>query len=245
MSNFLERIAASVTAPSEASRRSSRLQPTMGSIFMPRELHPATSIVRPASMTPEFTENLPLSRHRAESPLLSQPAVPSMSSTFEVVRESRDATSPRNEFDREGPLLPINRTQPPAQMRAADMRLRPDASTIPESAVTAKDSLGEAAKPAEPQAKNPQPDVFVRRTIQPVMVPPVLGNQARRSAHPQQPGRQSALPAQEPLNEVHIHIGRVEVAALAPPALRVPVQERRKSMSLDEYLRKFGHGGRG
>jgi hypothetical protein len=43
-------------------------------------------------------------------------------------------------------------------------------------------------------------------------------------------------------DEIHIHIGRIEVAAIAPPAPRpAPV---RKSLSLDEYLRR-GNGRQG
>jgi len=48
-------------------------------------------------------------------------------------------------------------------------------------------------------------------------------------------------PAREP-DEIHIHIGRVEVAALAQPALRqASPAAPRKSINLDEYLRR-GNG---
>jgi hypothetical protein len=39
--------------------------------------------------------------------------------------------------------------------------------------------------------------------------------------------------------DVHIHIGRVELTALQPPAPRpAPRREEKKPMSLEEYLRQ-------
>jgi hypothetical protein len=49
---------------------------------------------------------------------------------------------------------------------------------------------------------------------------------------------QTARPAREP-DEVHIHIGRIEVIAAAPsPPIGPPVKPARKSPSLDEYLNR-------
>jgi hypothetical protein len=42
--------------------------------------------------------------------------------------------------------------------------------------------------------------------------------------------------------DVHIHIGRVELTALTPPARREPASMAKKPMSLDDYLRRRNGG---
>jgi hypothetical protein len=61
--------------------------------------------------------------------------------------------------------------------------------------------------------------------------------EARRAVTPQ-PSHGAASPASEG-DEIHIHIGRVEVAAVSPPAARpAPPAAARKSLNLEEYLRR-------
>lgn len=67
--------------------------------------------------------------------------------------------------------------------------------------------------------------------------------QSPRAATPplvSQPNRVSAQRS-EP-DEIHIHIGRIEVAAVAPPPPRAAAPAPRKGINLDEYLRR-GSGG--
>lgn len=57
-----------------------------------------------------------------------------------------------------------------------------------------------------------------------------------RAAHALDPSRQPSPPAAEPA-EVHVHIGRIEVTAIAqPPAHKPAVRERSQPLSLDAYL---------
>jgi len=68
---------------------------------------------------------------------------------------------------------------------------------------------------------------------------PVNAGQLYRFVHEAKIGDIVIYPSKR---DRHIHIGRIEVAAIAPPAPRpAPV---RKSLSLDEYLRR-GNGRQG
>jgi hypothetical protein len=55
-----------------------------------------------------------------------------------------------------------------------------------------------------------------------------------RSQSPQFPP--ASRPAPQPADDIQIHIGRIEVIAVPPPAPRAQAAPSRKGLSLDEYL---------
>jgi hypothetical protein len=99
-------------------------------------------------------------------------------------------------------------------------------------------SLSSAASQTPSADSSPSSSPIPIRPAQTMMLIPLQSLRAAAAPRVEQPRR---APAQrsEP-DEIHIHIGRIEVASVAPP--RVPAPPPRKSLSLDDYLRG-SHGG--
>lgn len=103
---------------------------------------------------------------------------------------------------------------------------------------SASESRGDATRPArietEPQTEI-RTETQVRVDTRPLVLP-ITQVRERRDSTICEPRAQRSAAAKP--DEVHIHIGRIEVTAVpppAPPAIRRPV---RKSPTLDEYLRR-------
>jgi len=100
------------------------------------------------------------------------------------------------------------------------------------------------------EAISTQPLLSHHQPLLPAIQPSPAGDPLRRAAQTAapmlssaqrslagDPARRAAAPAREP-DEIFIHIGRVEVAAVPPPAPRAAPAPQRKSINLSEYLRR-------
>jgi hypothetical protein len=170
--------------------------------------------------------------------------------------EARDvrATSQEPEV-----LRPATQSQamPTAESHAADPASAAAVRSPLRSISAAPD---EAASPSAPTSQFPTPllhdadkespaaesytPLMIVNTIPKDVAPSSSAQNARpfSFAHVKQQPTSSSLPtarsAREP-DEVQIHIGRIEVTAVAPlPSNRPPVKPARKSPSLDEYLKR-------
>lgn len=77
----------------------------------------------------------------------------------------------------------------------------------------------------------------VAARVAPLLPARMPGAAATRAGTPQ-PSHGAASPGSDG-DEIHIHIGRVEVAAVSPPPARpAPAAASRKSLNLEEYLRR-------
>jgi hypothetical protein len=208
MSNFLQRIASTVTG-----NATPRLHPMLGSIFAPAA--PLTHFEAPAAVQ----AGSPL--HLQQAPLLGP-------SVFHEPAAFPGPGHAPNPSGTDAPLLPqhdVNAALETALLSLSSMR-EPVASH--DAVAGNESSTAESPVPA-PASQRPQP-LLAAAILSPSRIAP---------AHtaPEGPQRQAR---REP-DEIHIHIGRIEVAAVAPPTPRPASAQARKSLSLEEYLRR-GNG---
>jgi hypothetical protein len=231
MSNFLQRVAASVIQPQ------TKLQPMLGSIFAPATVYstaePFQAQVSSQTVTP---------RH---GPLTAPPSNTS-SLPFTDHPESKDRLFPSTVHEDFSPAR-FNRSP------AADQPLLPAFDNLSNSRGQAhphpfvEDSAFELAKPAANQSPGPssyQPLIAASQPPPPRLQPreSFTNPASARTAHSEAARR--FPPSQREADEIHIHIGRIEVAAVAQSAPRPAAAAARRSLNLDEYLRR-GNGRRG
>jgi hypothetical protein len=229
MKGYLQRMAASAIKPAQS------VQPALGTLFgAPRSVAEAEPV---PGIWPELTNAVE-----------AEPQAPQATQKFER-RAARPA--PHAEADR--PTSPIG--EPDARTsrtigREADFPDRPlfeplveepaisRTSDLPMRPATASESGGDATRPAMIETGSPtevRTETQVRIDTRPLVVP-ILQVRERHDSTVGEPRAQRSAPAKP--DEVHIHIGRIEVTAVpapAPPAIRKLV---RKSPTLDEYLRR-------
>ena len=240
MNNFLQHIVAGVAPAQRLSH--SRLQPILGSVFAPISqvgMHEEPADPFNFSETAEYRSQTTELGGSAASPAnlhgsLLSPA-PSDYPTSVV---------PHSSVQHYWPLLPQDVT-PRGDRNAARVAdaVAPESGdtfghmTREESpSRTAHASLTSTATGDNSQAaSNP----FSQR-LQPLLAsaPLVPSRIVPMRPAPPEPQRQVH---REP-DEIHIHIGRIDVAAVSPSTPRAPAPQPRKSLSLDEYLRR-GRGG--
>jgi hypothetical protein len=230
MSNFLQRVAATIIQPQ------AKLQPMLGSIFAPATPYSTAEPFRPevSSQTvaprshgqltapPSYTSSLPFADHPESKDLL----FPSM--VHEDSSLARFNKSPATNQ----PLLPafdsLNDSRGQAQPHPF-----------------AEDSAFEFTKPAANQSPGPSPyqPLIAASQPPPLRLQPLdsLPNPASARTVPSEAARRFQ-PSQRETDEIHIHIGRIEVAAIAQAAPRPAAAAARRSLNLDEYLRR--HNGR-
>lgn len=223
MSNFLQRVAATVIQPK------AKLQPMLGSIFAPATLY---SPAEP--FAPEISMQTVAPRH----PEMSTPRFEGPSHALKVGDQLFPATPHEDSSSAR-----FNRTQ------AVDQPLLPAFSNLtdPRGPTHAhpfvEDSPFESSKPAANQAASPaayQPLIAASQLPPPRLQPlDSLSNPAARTVASEATRR--FKPAQREADEIHIHIGRIEVAAVAQPVPRPAAAAARTSLNLDEYLRR-GNG---
>ena len=217
MSGYLQRLVET------AGGRGDSIHPRTGSIFAPR-----LEEIRPPLQGWEETERVtpappPLSR--GTSPALEPPEPP-----LSVGSESEHA-----------PLLP--------RLVAPDTR---STAHVPPP-VSAADPLD--AQPWKPVAApsgrsvtadadlsltNPAPPRHAREAFRPVMKPAHVAEPAAPATEPAdmpRPRQRHAARAPQQADDIQIHIGRIEVTAVPPPALRAP-KEPDRGLSLDAYLNR-------
>jgi hypothetical protein len=218
MSNFLQRVAASVIQPQ------SKLRPILGSVFAPPVLRSAEA---------------PLS---AEAQIASQTFLPHRQES--VAPPAFNASTPAGR-DSLLPAIAQEEFSPVSSHRS------PNTDQVPLIAVT---SLGELQKPtqAHPQTENLdrslaslkpaaavsyQPLIAAMQETSPRLQPrePMPAAATIRSARAEAARR--SQPAQREPDEIHIHIGRIEVAAIPQQAPRPAATAARRSLNLSDYLK--------
>jgi hypothetical protein len=227
MSNFLQRVAATVIQPR------ARLHPMVGSIFAPSTL----------SLPAEFSST----QTEISSQTFASHQEPMTASRFDTSSQAF-VSQPFASEDRLFSATPhedssLARSN---QSPAADQPLLPafdDLRWPSHRHQFAEDAAFEFSKSATAnQLAPPGPyQPLIAATQQPA---PKL--QPRESLPTSTAARTSeaarrAQPAQREADEIHIHIGRIEVAAIAQPSPRPVAVAARRSLNLDEYLRR-GNG---
>jgi hypothetical protein len=231
MSNFLQRVAATVIQPK------ARLQPMFGSIFAP-----ATPL-SPAEFSPTQTEisSQTFAPHRQQSMTVSHvdPSSQTFAShTFAGEDRLFSTTAPEDSSPARSNRSPAA-DQPllPVVSRPNDLRGPSHPHQL------AEDAAFEFSKSAN-QLASPgpyQPLIAASQQTAPRLQPresPPTSAAARTSGSE---AARRAQPAQREADEIHIHIGRIEVAAIAQPSPRPAAAAARRSLNLDEYLRR-GNG---
>jgi hypothetical protein len=237
MSHFLARLASGVTQ-SPSSANTTKLRPLVGSIYQPLSLRAVGESAAPS----ELQAMGPAAFGINSPPLQDPPATASAAKARGPEASGREVNAqphpaPERSADaHDTRSVQLLQTLIPPQTAASPIR-----ADLPHS-------LEEPGRsqPAQPEIEPAriEPDRFL---LQPppanplrLLMPQAAIEPEGRPAQAQakEPARRAAQPSREP-DEIHIHIGRVEVAAISQPAARpAPASQQRKSMSLDEYLRR-------
>lgn len=242
MNGYLQRLAASAIRPARS------IHPVVGSRFSPTSrLEPMDSLEEiPVESSAAYAQPVVApSEASSERPLVRTPPM-------QRRRRFSDAKT-HGESDFFSPLL--DSTEPAtgtANLQASALSRDPDQQTTPGSdanPVEAMEDLhelrtGSASAGTEyhplvqlsPRSLPPKTLTFsASHDLQQIRAAAAPQNSRStdnsRRAHPPQPPR-------EP-DEIQIHIGRIEVTAVQPPVAPRPApRESRKSINLDEYLRR-------
>jgi hypothetical protein len=237
MSHFLERLAAGVTQPASQAR----LRPLVGSVFAP-------------------TQRMGL----AESAPIESSTLSSLPQTHRSAARVEEASSGKEPDEHQGFPLPQAKTLQGVDARKAAQKptIQPlisvSSPVAPHEAPMLSPNASVNSIESE-QVKQATPEFDRQQRLGPSDVPPsyrplvrVEDSAAVAPTQHLQPyqseagaakkpsaevSRRPASPPHEP-DEIHIHIGRIEVAAISPPAPRPAAPPARKSLDLSEYLKR-------
>jgi hypothetical protein len=232
VSNHLQRIASAIIGPAAP-----RLRPMLGSIFAPISSD-LSSVAHPPQVNEPFVPSTPIEgqagalHHSQESPLLSASHVPMPGAGF-AQSSYRPGVTERDI------LL----------MQHHDVSPAPEPSLFPHAAHDKATAHGAAgAQPPLPQSPNRRGDAADRPAPAPALQHTQTLIKATASPSRAIPARSApdgpARQARREHDEIHIHIGRIEVAAITPSAPRPAPPPARKTLSLEDYLRR-GNGRQG
>jgi hypothetical protein len=237
MSNFLQRVAAGVIQPQ------ARLRPMLGSIFAPAALRSSEAALPAEAEIASQTS----SSHRQE-----HIPPPTFNASIAASRDRLLPTIVQADFSSVSPHRSLNNDQLPLTTFATPSELRKPTQAHPFTEDS--DRTSESLKPAaahQPQmaggqqpAPKPQPYEPLITTMQQTssrLQPrePMPTATTIRSSRAEAARR--SQPAQREPDEVHIHIGRIEVAAITQQAPRPAAAAARRSLNLGDYL-KHGNG---
>ncbi|HEX4004736.1 MAG TPA: hypothetical protein VHX60_01045 [Acidobacteriaceae bacterium] len=237
MSGYLQRLASAATHPARA------IHPVVRSVFAPPVRQPAMDSPEEFSVEAWTREPADRASHgetHFEAPLVKAPSelehiAPHMQTG------SRSAT----------PIDPVA----PAQSRRAPSRTAEPAGPEARSGGDADRDQTQSSEPrrmSSPESSSDADDFHPLVRV----APPVwqstpespLSREVRdlRNAaasqgnrNPGNPRQTATAPAQREPDEIQIHIGRIEVTAVPPPAAQRPTpRDQHKSVSLDDYLRR-------
>jgi len=216
MSNFLQRVAATVIQPK------AKLQPMLGSIYAPPTFY---SPAEPLPVEISSQTLVPDGNEPATAPHFDTSIQFSTKNAFETedrgfpstVQEDSSPSRPKRSLSAYQPLLPAF-DNPHNQRSSA------------QSQAFAEDSALKSLRPAADPALSP---MSYQRLIAVSQSPPPRLQPVDSPSNPRR-----FQPAQREPDEIHIHIGRIEVAAIAQAAPRPAAAQARRSVNLDEYLRR-------
>jgi hypothetical protein len=227
MSNFLQRVAATVIQPK------ARLQPMFGSIFAPAGSFPAQAEISSQTFAPHSQEPMTAPHFAPSSQAFASQALTSEDRLFSATApEDFSATRSNRNPTADQPLLPAF-TSPNAIRRPTHPHpLVEDAAFEFSKSATANQLVSPGPyQPLIAAGQQPVPRLQPRESLPtPTAARTSASEAARRSQ-----------PAQREADEIHIHIGRIEVAAISQQAPRPAAAAARRSLNLDDYLRR-GNG---
>lgn len=242
MSHFLARLASSITQSPHA----------MG---MPKLRPLAGSIYEPLGFRSENAPGTPIEAEASEPRRLQTPDAHGFRAIMRMETAQRAGKSGNDESVFQHSTRAGAKDAPQSQTMQQHEALLPpsqDAESLPPSSFAhavpvphrqdavsaAQMGLGDILPVEEqPLARRSQP---LQKNANLPLLPQAMIQPARSIKHDadKDSARRAVPQAQEP-DEIHIHIGRVEVAAVMQPAVRpAPAAQARKAMSLDEYLRR-------
>lgn len=213
MSSYLERFAASARSPSTG----------IAPLVRPLYLAPARTPVPPgSSLDPGDDEALPPSPRIANEPGNSP-------SSHRVAPSARfEPPPPAARFE---PLFPERR--PPDVLGP----VAPGESAGPGSTETSPSLDATDILPGRARHRSENPSSSLVPQARSVLTtPPHLDPRPRPAPMPS-PAFGSNQPEGRAADEIQIHIGRVEVVALAPPQQPTAPERKRHTLRLDDYLR--------
>jgi len=228
MKHFLARIAASALQTQPARPR---LQPMLGSIYAPDiAFSPVDSSFSTTSLAYD-TE--PIARTTSSTAFAAQ----------QSKQWTRSVDTPHHEP--QGAYTNSEQSQSPSVKRVSQRYLHPEAPLMPVepfASQTSLDTKSTSNETTQQRSEVTEPSLHSSRAAQPLMpyAPQAIRISPLRPA-PVATAAQRTVSNSEP-DEIHIHIGRVEVAAITPSAPRPAASPLRKSISLEEYLRHSNGG---
>jgi hypothetical protein len=236
VTGFLQRIAAAAIRPEP------RLKPLVGSIYAGE----------PSMDFAEEKRSLLLDPPRVVRPQASSQPAPERSETRNTHAHEQ---SPRETPVRQAPSIATPQPFPPSLASAVSQLTAPK-KTVPGPAAYAAELGASAFLPAQhsgrieefsqPVATNPAASSASPRSelrlaqFMPIAAHLELPQPAASNAEktiPQLAPRQKASRSNSS-EDVQLHIGRIEVIAVAPPGAAAPPTSRSRSTSLDDYLRR-------
>jgi hypothetical protein len=234
MSNFLQRVA-STAAPAQSLARP-RLQPMRGSIFAPvsAATGPADSLETNAE-TEAGRAKIEMDLGKSDRLLTStRGSGSSLASAIPVSRLTPISEPPLLRGDYGGDTSNHARLGDTEQHEKSIVSRQSEKSRGEESA------RGSETRPFEAADSSPSSRVGQTRPQQNLTPIPIQA--VRATAPPRIDAVRRASAQRSEPDEIHIHIGRIEVAAVAPQPQRMAAPAPHKGLNLDEYLRR-GSGG--
>jgi hypothetical protein len=230
MSNFLRRVVSNVA--SAQAYPEPRLHPILGSVFAPHI--PVAPFGAQSPAASETVAGPYQGASPSNQPARNNPPLITPSPIEAALPFHRNASSPFAQHQYL-PLLPIGQIgEAPSHLSPTDADR--SAHRGPDAGAPRRQADAVTASNPGPSGNSAHPPV-PGKTIptQPLPNHPPLVRLAPIRPEPSIQQRQTAR--WEP-DEIHIHIGRIEVAAIAAPAPRPTSAPPRKTLNLDEYLRR-------
>jgi hypothetical protein len=223
VSGFLQRLAAAAISPDRS------IHPVVGSVFSPPGRPMGAAPILESSSTHVITPG-PAATASAAVAGASTPQSPKSPPIESLAGAAAPAPRDREPIPAAG--------EAPAPRDAGELIHRPSQHRLTETpAVESRDPPAVRDPPLLlPRISEAAADARRPATERRAASPPAVGRSPARIA-PRADARKES-------DEIEIHIGRIEVTAMPPPATPRAVKAPRKSLNLDEYLGRGGRGGR-
>ncbi len=247
MTGYLQRLATSAREPA-------RLHPFVGPMFAEPQPEAAAPVLPHVDLSAASEDQAAATSAAAADHVerTAAPAAPPMGalSTPMWRRDEQQIVEPRADRTDSNAQDPNDARSDGAKARASFRPLLPAAEA--EAHIEATAAAGPDATHARPASSRAQP--LAPRTgrgapagATPVVLPrpgasfddverPIAPQTAPNALRQPAAGERRSAARPRGSEDIHIHIGRVEVTAVPPPAPRPPAAPARKTMTLEEYL---------